>query len=114
MPGKIVVKPDDFFDQEVTKLNGLARCDDRRAFENVEKFPHVAAPCEFFELGDRSCREARPLISVAGEKRARERFDIIDPFAQRKETDRHDIQAIKQIFAELPLPYHRAQVEIGG
>src|SRR5688572_19697687 len=93
-------------------LNNAAISHDRRTLQNVEQFAHIAAPGIVLELTERLWRELRLRIIVPGKKRPRQRGDVFDTFAQRKKSDRHDVQPIEEILAESSRTDHLAQVAV--
>ena len=56
----------------------------------------------------------RPSAVASAQEVVGELGDVVEPLAQRRQADRHDVQAIEQILAEQALLDQPAQVAMGG
>src|SRR5207249_432326 len=87
-------------------MNRLALGQNRRAFDAILQLAHVARPAVGAELLFRGGREdERLLVQVVAEaidEVARQRRDVVEPLAQRRNGDRKDRQPEVEIFAVLP------------
>src|SRR5262245_63268133 len=92
--------------RQVACANAVAAAQDHRAFDDVAQLADVAGPVvtEHQSLGlRRHALDAavEPLIEVADEM-SNEKQYVLATFAQRRQRDRHHVQAVEEVFAEAP------------
>src|SRR5215510_11263837 len=92
--------------RQVACANAVAAAQEHRAFDDVAQLADVAGPVvtEQQSLGLRRHTldaAVEPLIEVADEM-SDERQYVLAAFAQRRQRDRHYVQAVEEVFAEAP------------
>src|SRR6185437_4333638 len=87
---------------------------DRGALQNIEQLAYVAAPRTAFQVFERVRCQRRAGIAAAEKKRPRQTFDVADALAQRKQPQRHDVQAVVKILAKISAADHFAEIAIGS
>ena len=78
--------------------------ENRRALDDVLQFANVARPAMDEQRGNRIVGKSLRLLVLARlfrQEVARSELDVLEAFAQRRQRDREDVQAIVQILAEL-------------
>ena len=96
------------FDLKIRQAGGLdfARgFQNQRAFDDVAEFAHVARPAVRKQFLPRGGGEAADIFVHRGAEQFQKMFgqqqNILAAFAQRRQVELHDVQAVEQIFAEL-------------
>ena len=54
------------------------------------------------------------LLAKAVQERDRQPGDVALPVAERRQIDRHDVEPVIEVFAEIPFADHLAQFAVGG
>ena len=98
---------------------GLAEgAEDQGALDPVAQLSGIARPGIGLEAlqhacGDRQGRQAELRRELLHEH-PRERLDVVDPLAQRRQVDAHDVEPVIEVGAELPGRDPLGEVGIGG
>ena len=96
----------------------IALGEEQGALDDVLKFPNISGPvvglkrCE--GLGSQGVNLSIKPFIVFGEKRINEQPDVTDAIPQGGEEDGDDVEAIKEIFAEISLFNFSREVTVGG
>src|SRR5215510_314401 len=103
--------------RQVACANAVAAAQDHRAFDDVAQLADVAGPVVTEQQSLCLRRHAldaavEPLIEVADEM-SDERQYVLTAFAQRRQRDRHYVQAVEEVFAEAPPLNLALQVAVG-
>src|SRR5918912_1938587 len=93
--------------------------DDDGALDDVLKLAHVAGPGVGFEQGEHVGRDllgdaAAILLVVLADEVLRQGEDVLAPLAQGGQLNRHDGQAVVEVFAERALAHGLFQIDVGG
>src|SRR5690606_24315570 len=98
------------------QIDTLLPREQRGAEHEIAQFTHVAAPWLGFEqrygfggqaAGRQSLRRGRT------QEMAHERLDVALAFAERRQMNGNDVEAVIEIFAEGACGYHRREVAVG-
>jgi hypothetical protein len=96
------------------RVSSGCRADSRH---HVLELAHVAGPVVLLEAFDR--RRLDRLVAEAGlggdaQEVAHEVADVLEPLAQRRQAQRHDVEAIVEVLAEQALLDLRLELAVGG
>src|SRR5437762_10389603 len=102
----------------VYRLSGIARRHDQQPIDDVAQLADIAGPgvglqrrqCVLAKLARLDARRrGAPRHEMAGQER-----DVFAPLAQGRHPDRHDVEAVEQIFAEAAAGDFGAQIAVRG
>lgn len=100
------------------RLNRLALAGDRQSLHDIMKFAHIARPIvalkECQRLRSDALYAAPAMLSRLIEERRQDGFDVVWPFAERRDTELVDVQTIIEIEPETSGFDLGRQVFIGG
>ena len=94
----------------------LLGIDRRKTPHQVLELAHIARPVIPLQTLDGRRLEAlrrQPFARGDGEEVTDEIGNVVEPFAQRRQADRHDVEAVEQILAEQTLVDLLLQIAIG-
>ncbi len=97
-------------------VDRLLRVERGQAAHQVLQLPHVAGPAVLAQPIHRGLIERlgrQPGVARLVEEVARQHWDVLHPLTQRRQPDRHHVQAIEQILAKLAGADRLAQVAMG-
>src|SRR4029077_8991468 len=81
-----------------------------RALDDILELANVARPVVLGQQVERVRRQLEPaflvLLAVLFEEMVDEQWNVVLPVAQRRQLDRDHVEAIEEIFAELPVFHH--------
>jgi hypothetical protein len=103
--------------EEIFRLDDGALRQNSGAFNRMPQFANVAGPVvgEKCRLGDNAQSLRNGVVAASfGEKRPGKPKNIIAAFAQRRQAEMDDIDAIVQVAAEAPLLDELLQITVGG
>ena len=95
----------------------LLRVECREAADEIFEFAHISRPAIALEAveGGRVERFRRqPFALDQGEEMAHQIADILEPFAQGRQPDRHHVEPVEQILAEQALMDQLPEILVGG
>src|SRR5262245_30094739 len=94
----------------------LLGIDRRETPHQILELAHIARPVIAFQTLDRGRLEAlrrQPFARGDGEEVTHEIGNVVEPFSERRQPERHDVEAVEQIFAEQTLVDLLLQIAIG-
>ena len=98
----------------VTTLPGARISARSTAFRSSRMLPGQGRACSRADrvLRERLARHARARGQLLGEVR-HQRGHVLEPLAQRRHLDRHDVQPVEQVLAEAPLRDLALEILVG-
>ena len=103
--------------QHRCNINNILSRQQGQTVDEIAQFTHIATPGLGFQHFNRFTGQypARQALGCGQhEEMLGQCLDVIRPLAQGRQVDRHDIDAIIQILAELAGSDHRREVAVGG
>src|SRR5213594_539444 len=100
-----------------SELDDGAPREDDRTVQHVLQLAHVARPVVARQHLERARRHAAHVAVALARRLTHEVLDqvrdVLPPLAERRHADRHDVQAIVEVLAELARPHRGSEIHVG-